>query len=553
MSDNYREAYSFLNLDYADIENDLKKQEYLNSLKKDIQGNILKSHGRNFSVCLFLNFGNSPFDSSQQKIIKKWISDFAEKNITSSLDQDQHSQGYRTALQQQVDPPPKLFVNFSLSLLGYIALGLEQPIETFRKLHEQKINDRESSLPSLHPFENGMQKRRKQIGDRAMDWESGYKKNDIHALILLADDYSDHLWEQANQIITEIKNIKAIKIVKKEVGCIRRNMLEQTIEPFGFADGISQPLFLTKADSQDTKWNPCANLRLVLNVDPYGKNFQDAATNTPYSFGSFLVYRKLEQDVAKFNTQITDLATEYQKNVGTQSLSEAEQLIKALAVGRFQEDGRPVAIYPSPNAAEEKGVDLNDFNYGVGEEFTETSRWKCPFHSHIRKTNSRAQTDNVYSLGNSYNDSPANQRLRRITRRGTSYGLPKDEAKVLLSEATKKILQDYQTLAKKLGIKLAAEGTLFFCFQSDILAQFEKLQEYANDPDFGPLEGGNLGIDPITGSNINKKALPKQTWPSQWGSDQKPVTEGFWGAVTPKGGEYFFTPSLSFLRSLSKL
>jgi deferrochelatase/peroxidase EfeB len=315
MADSYSEAYSFLDLDYAEIESDRVKQEYLHALKNDLQGNILKSHGRNYSICLFLNFGTDPFDKPQQKIIRKWIGTVATRHINSSLEQDQYSQSYREFLQRQEVSPARLFANFSLSFSGYTALGLEKPTDNFRQLHEQKINDRESFLPSLHPFENGMQKRRGQIGDKSMDWESAYKRNDIHALLLLADDYSEHLWEQANQIITEIKNIKAIKIVKKEIGCVRRNTIEQTIEPFGFADGISQPVFLTKSDPTDTQWNPCANLRLVLNIDPYGQAFKDQVTNRAYSFGSFLVYRKLEQNVEKFNTQIQDLVQEHQKNV----------------------------------------------------------------------------------------------------------------------------------------------------------------------------------------------------------------------------------------------
>lgn len=544
-NNNFDEAYVFLARSSVDpaIEPDLP-------LLEDIQGNILKSHGRNYSIYLFLHF-----DNQQPNPIKHWIGDFAHEYVVSAARQEAQSQVYRERRQaNDLALFPNLFVNFSLSFQGYQALGLDAQTN-FRRLYQQKLDLVENNFLSLHPFEEGMLKNLDTLQDRQSDWEEEYLQvnNQIHALILLADDDRDSLLEAANKIITEISAHQNIGIINTEIGFVRRNDLNQTIEPFGFADGISQPLFLKQDIEKVTnidKWNPSANLRLVLNVDPFGAKFTDTQGSN-YSFGSFLVYRKLEQDVAGFNHGVTELARKLENQLtDSPPQVETEQLVRAYSMGRFREDGRPVAMYANLDDSEGSEIELNNFNYGEGSEFKTTSGSKCPFHAHIRKMTSRAVSDKVYS--GTYKDDPENQRQRRIVRRGTSYGLPTPDSALLLSASTQANLADYQYLSEKLGIKLEVgkEGTLFLCFQSDIQAQFQKLQDYANDRNFGANSGGNLGADPIAGQS-DPAERPIQTWPSQWGDDNNPVEDSsLFGFVTARGGEYFFTPSLSFLKSL---
>lgn len=175
-----------------------------------------------------------------------------------------------------------------------------------------------------------------------------------------------------------------------------KNRKWQAIEHFGFRDGISQPLFLKEdiervAKEQGTdKWNPTAPLELVLVKDPLGEG--------DHSFGSYCVYRKLEQDVRGFKEAERELA----RKLGL-SGKNAERA-GALAVGRFR-DGTPVTLSPTEQNPEPVS---NNFNYDEDQEGT-----KCPFHAHIRKTNPRGDKNDRYQTLEEH-------RANRIVRRASA-------------------------------------------------------------------------------------------------------------------------------------
>lgn len=131
-------------------------------LLDEIQGNILKSHGRNHAVHLFLKF------TCDEVTAKKWISNFAHKYVTSALAQAEETKLYR----QNKDVPGKIFANFFLTQAGYVYLGYE--------------NDLFSEAKS---FQKGMKHPdiQKELGDDVNQWEQGFK-NEIHAFVLLASD-----------------------------------------------------------------------------------------------------------------------------------------------------------------------------------------------------------------------------------------------------------------------------------------------------------------------------------------------------------------------------
>ena len=83
---------------------------------KDLQGNILKGHGRPHTRHIFLKFGE---DSAQAK---KWIRDFS-KDITSAFVQREVAIKRREALDAGKKWKETTFTSLVLSAKGYKALG----------------------------------------------------------------------------------------------------------------------------------------------------------------------------------------------------------------------------------------------------------------------------------------------------------------------------------------------------------------------------------------------------------------------------------------------
>jgi hypothetical protein len=88
------------------------------------------------------------------------------------------------------------------------------------------------------------------------------------------------------------------------------------------------------------------------------------------------------------------------------------------------------------------------------------------------------------------------------------------------------------------------------CFQQNVEDQFEFIQRtWIDNKNFpaGILFQRDTGDDPLIGQDRDEA----QRWPKRWGDKEAgKKTFNFESAVTLKGGEYFFAPSLPFLRSL---
>ena len=463
----------------------------------NLQGNILKSHGRDFAVHLFLGF------TGQTKAVKKWIADFTNRFVTSALRQTQETKEYKL---NRISG--RAFGAIYLSAEGYRKLGF--PVNQF-------VEPQGGGSPGTF-FKDGMEKGRTLLSDPPPNkWDEAYRGRKIHAMILLADEDPNRLKDVQKRVEKSLSGFA--NIIAREDGIALRDHNNKPVEQFVYRDGISQPLYF-QADVQEEKekfgidqWDPSAPLNLVLTKDPL--------VNKEESFGSYFVFRKLEENVKGFKEKEEKLAEFLGLPSETENEGEHERA-GALVVGRF-ENGVPVLL--SKTEDNDALRDVNNFNYASDPQGT-----KCPFQGHIRKTNPRGDTG---FDGDQVNEG---ERRRRITRRGITYGKRK------LGSDNRPTLEDRPTK----GV-----GLLFMCFQSSIPDQFGFMQvQWVNNPDFArpivqPGPPPDTGLDPVIGQGTSSK----QHWPPTWGD---PATKDFdfAGFVTHKGGEYFFAPSIPFLRGL---
>lgn len=231
----------------------------------NLQCNILKSHGRNFAVHIFLKFTAQPDD------VKAWIRNFSEAHVTSALEQFIQNKNFT-----ENGTSGGLVGSFFLSAEGYEYLEFDVDLfedddETFREGMKHKDFD---------PLGKILDKDNKDPKPR--HWEAAFQE-DIHAMILLARDTPTALKTDADNVIAAVASVATV--LTAEYGEALRNkthhgddVKEQPIEHFGYVDGRSNPVFLEKDFQDDMKketapgddrWNPAANLSLVLVADPH--------------------------------------------------------------------------------------------------------------------------------------------------------------------------------------------------------------------------------------------------------------------------------------------
>jgi Dyp-type peroxidase family len=451
----------------------------------DLQGNILKGHGRNHTQNLFC-----VFDSSKPAEGRGFLKVLAQ-SIKSARQQLIEAKEYRNSKKDA-----GFFISVFLSAAGYRTLGIS-----------------EDKIPENAAFRSGLKSRKGDLNDPEIEeWDPAFQE-EIHGMILIggADE------AQVRQVHTKIEQQKpaSVKIVGTEYGLAMRNENGDGIEHFGYVDGRSQPLLLKediaieKAQKDGISvWDPTFPLKQVLVPCPGG-------ASKGLSFGSYFVFRKLEQNVKGFKETEEKIA----EALKLKETGQDPELAGAMIVGRF-EDGTPVVLHETDGFS--KPV-KNNFDFSQDPE-----GGKCPFHSHIRKTNPRG--DSVREFGVPLEA----ERSHIMARRGITYGTRNAEI-----DAEGKIIE----LKDK---PVGGVGLLFMAYQTSFENQFEFTQSsWANNPGFVRPDAG---IDPVIGQGSGSPALQQQ--PAVWGdkTSKKPIA--FEGFVTMKGGEYFFAPCLSFFKNL---
>ncbi|MCU1227019.1 MAG: hypothetical protein JWQ42_5112 [Edaphobacter sp.] len=247
--------------------------------------------------------------------------------------------------------------------------------------------------------------------------------------------------------------------------------------------------------------------------------------------GSFLVFRKLQQDVAGFRNSIRSNAA---------SLGLDPEVLGSKIVGRFR-SGCPVGVLKNPlpgaldtndgdpslaNADYTSQAHINDFEYG-GDL---TGKF-APRPAHVRKAYPRDEQllkdDGTENVLDSLHESDT--QTHRVLRRGIPFG-------------------DYMPIpAAGLGAEFTddgiSRGLLFLCYQSSIEKQFEFIQTQWVNKDTFPEAGD--GTDPVM-SQVKIDAMQ-----CPFKGQAAPSTFDLKHYVTTNGGEYFFQPSMSALKSLA--
>jgi len=355
-----------------------------------------------------------------------------------------------------------------------------------------------------------------ELGDAEIaSWEAPFQ-GPIDGMILVASEMVIALRLKRNAVAKLLLDGGG-SIVKEQAGRALFNEDNNSIEHFGYVDGRSQPLLLVEdndAEARDTgigEWDPQASLDAALIPDP--------GTADGISFGSYFVFRKLEQNVRGFKRREQQLADDLGLT------GEARELAGALVVGRF-EDGTPVTM---SDEAKKKNPP-NDFNYNADPGA------RCPFHAHIRKANPR---------GSGGVETPANERRHLMVRRG----IPYEDVPRLVHPSdvpSSQSLEDFDVNVAPL-LPIGDVGLLFMAYNRDLALQFEFTQKsWANNVAF-PAGGLPPKLDPIIGQGPEVA----QHWPKKWDDPAAGTAAlSFQGFVKMRGGEYFFAPSLNFLRSL---
>ncbi|MDB6155596.1 MAG: hypothetical protein JWL90_4049 [Chthoniobacteraceae bacterium] len=534
-----------------------------NALLAELQGNILNGHGRDYSVHIFVRFPRPhATDDETAQAVRSWIACFARERVTSAQAQAIGSKKFKDGQKLMEEERKKGTTEEKMPLPedGGLFAHIAFAASVFRTVEEGGLALGASPNPGVplgqedqpmppDVFKAGLKSRQKELFDPpTADWEPGFQ-GDPDALIILADDKQNRMIFVETETVRELHELGTTILTVERGHTLWRKFERRRrgepghgipVEHFGYADGVSQPIF-TQAqldqylernpdidhvfpDDPSGKlrlWDPTAALKLVLVPDPNGQ--------TEASFGSYLVFRKLEQNVREFQRAKRQLA---------QRLNISKELAGAMAVGRF-EDATPLVLEPGDLSDKV----TNNFNY-TGDP----SARSCPFHAHIRKSNPRLES---VSKEGPFAGSNEIERGHRIARRGVPYGGRLNEESELEELPT------------------GGVGLLFMCYQSNIANQFEFIQRFwCNNPLFlepglgGPGREQYLnatGIDAIIGQRLRNETDPvvkapveaPHNWPAGWGKPTVEVTSpAFAEFVTMKGGEYFFSPSMSFLLEL---
>ena len=459
---------------------------------------------------------------------------------------------------------PRVAINIAFTFCGLMALNL--PTRTLREMPDE--------------FIDGMERRASILGDtpyldrRDAIWRNAHGERQVHILVSLNAEMNpdggpiaeleietawlDRLCAETQGGVAVLRGHGPTDAPYQDLSAVLAPGPDGVLAPtnkehFGFSDGFGDPVFEGqfppeaealrvvgggKIDGAQT-WLPLATGEFLLGHPDEAQEVAGAAMPIDFSRnGAFMVYRKLHENLGSFSDYVASQSLIYARVMGIADPDQAANTLKAKLVGRWP-DGVPLMAAPTykdwglfkdrlakATAADDKAelaaiaADYVSFKYRpdpVGA--------RCPVTAHMRRTNTRDMLDPAFSSNNpkDWNGSALNNR-RRILRRGLPYGAPDIGAPSDAGE----------------------HGIVFIAYCSSLFRQFEFVQQQwiQYGLDF------NAGSDtcPLLGEHDGDARF---VIPPDEGSDGPPfICDRLPQLVEPRGGDYFFVPSMTALRMI---
>jgi Dyp-type peroxidase family len=398
---------------------------------------------------------------------------------------------------------PSSTLNIAFTHKGLVKLELPQPTLL--------------SFPT--EFQQGMKARGAILYDTGKNapghWDQVWKEDRVHVWLGVYAESRDALEERCSTLQKLMDDSAGARLLQNQDACaIFLDGKASPKEHFGYTDGFGNPDFkgaereCVPGQGKLTDkgvWEALATGEFLL-------GYADEAGELPVApiphllarNGTFMVYRKLHQNVKTFR--------DYLDQKGQQYPGGKERLASKF-VGRWR-DGTPVEISPDkmdPALVANRDRN-NDFTY---EKDMDGQR--CPLGAHIRRTNPR---DSFGFHGRLID-------RRRIMRRGLPYGNYVPEGQPVRDEDE--------------------HGVIFMALNASLFRQFEFIQqqwiEYGNDAHQGNDKDFLLGNHGGSGKFVVQGTTDPQDPPF--------VCADLLNFVELRGGDYFFMPSLTALQMMA--
>lgn len=443
----------------------------------DIQGFVLRGYNLPFARYIFLHFEGA---TRARTLVGRLL-----PMITTGQHWD--------------DGKPQSTVNIAFTHRGLAALDLP-----------------EATLLSFPvEFLQGMKSRAAILGDTDINspehWDKLWHDDSVHAWLGINGQSTAALDARCSKIQTLLEETRgAVQLASQDAAAIMGDGKPTTREHFGYTDGFGNPDYLgVERNTQPGQgklmtngtWAPLATGELLLGyADEAGELPVAPIPHILASNGTFMVYRKLHQNVATFRNYLDEHAARY---------AGGKEKLAAKFIGRWR-DGTPIELSPDkPDPSIVKDANRNtNFTYGADLEGT-----RCPIGAHVRRVHPR----DAFGFNGRLID------RRRITRRGLPYGPSAPEGQPV-SDADER-------------------GIVFMALNASLSRQFEFVQqqwiEYGNDAHQGNDK------DMLMGNHGGKGKFVVQGDASA--ANPPFICGNLPSFVELRGGDYFFLPSITAL------